>query len=174
MQRRQFLAAAGLSLATSVAGCSVPGDGTETPAGQRVSVNFSNEGDRTLVFTAAVVVDGLGGVELTYADDETETFPDAETIDDVPADAWERAVTFTPLADAQRRRFRSTGGSGTGIEFERTDFGSTVVTTVAAPQADPPMQGVGAGSCGDAEAAEIEVRVDSEGLLHQSTHCTSE
>lgn len=172
MHRRQFLGAAGLSLTVAAAGCTAPGDATATPAPQRVTVNFANDSDRTLVFTAAAMAEGFGGVELTDADGGTETFPDAETVDDVPTGAWERAVTFTPLADAQRRQFRSTGGSGVGIEFEPMPYGGTVVTTVAEPSADPPMRATGAGTCGDAEEAAIRVTVDADGLVHQSTTCT--
>jgi hypothetical protein len=172
MDRRQFLAAAGLSLAIPAAGCSAPGDPTGTPAPQRVTVTFTNDSSRTLVFTAAVMAAGFGGVELTDADGGTETFPDAETVDDVPAEAWERAVTFTPLSDVQRRQFRSTGGSGVGIEFEPMPYGSTVVTALADPNAQPPMRSTGAGTCGEAEEAAIRVTVDVDGLVHQSTTCT--
>ncbi|WP_435117322.1 hypothetical protein [Halolamina sp. C58] len=172
MNRRQLLAAAGLAVAVPVAGCTAPTDGTETPGSQRVTVNFRNESDRTLVFTAAAMAAGFDGVELTYADDETESFPDAETVDDVPARAWEQAVTFTPLGDAQRREFRSTAGSGTGIEFEPTPYGTTVVTAVADPDAELPMLSIGSGTCGTAEEASVEVAVDAAGLVHQSTACT--
>ena len=172
MDRRQFLAVAGASLAAPVAGCTAPGDATATPAPQRVTVNFANESDRTVVFTAAAVAAGLGGVELEYADGGTETFPDAEAVDDVPAASWERAVTFTPLGESQRRQFRSTGGSGIGIEFEPMPYDTTVVTALAEPSADPPMRGTGAGSCGDAEEAAFVVAVDAEGVVHQSTDCT--
>jgi hypothetical protein len=172
MDRRQFLAAAGLSLAVPVAGCSAPGDGTETAAPQRVTVNFTNDGSRTLVFTAAVMAEGFGGVELTGPDGGTEAFPDAETVDDVPGEAWEQAVTFRPLGDAQRRQFRSTDGSGIGIEFEPMPYGSTVVTTLADPNAAPPMRSTGAGTCGRAEEAAVRVAVDPDGLVHQSTTCS--
>ena len=172
MDRRQFLVAAGVSLSIPTAGCSAPGDGTETPGPQRTTVNFSNDGGRTLVFTAAAMVEGLGGIELIDSDGGTETFPDAETVDDVPTEAWEQAVTFTPLGDAQRRQFRSTDGSGIGIEFEPMPYGSTIVTAVADPNADPPMLATGAASCGQAEEAAIRVTVDADGLVHQSTTCT--
>lgn len=172
MNRRQFLAAAGLSATVPAAGCTAPGDETATPAPQRVTVNFSNESDRPFVFTAAAMAAGFGGVELTDADGATETFPDAERVDDVPTEAWERAVTFTPLGDAQRRQFRSTGGSGLGAEFEPMPYGSTVVTAVADPSADPPMQGTASGTCCDAEGVEIGVTVDAEGFVHHSTACT--
>jgi hypothetical protein len=172
MNRRQLLAAAGLAVAVPAAGCTAPTDDTETPGPQRVTVRFSNDSGRTLVFTAVAMADGFGGLELTYADDETETFPDAETVDDVPAQAWEQAVTFTPLGDAQRREFRSTAGSGTGIEFEPMPYGTTVVTAVADPAAELPMLSIGSGTCGTVEAASVEVAVDAEGLVHQSTACT--
>ncbi|QKY21250.1 hypothetical protein B4589_013030 [Halolamina sp. CBA1230] len=172
MDRRQFLVVAGLSLAVSVAGCTAPAEDTETPGPQRVTVDFRNESGRTLVFTAAVMAEGFGGVELTYADDETETFPDAGTVDDIPAQAWEQAVTFTPLGDAQRREFRSTDGSGTGIQFEPVPYGSTVVTAVAAPEDELPMWSIGSGTCGGSEEAAFELSVDAEGLVHQSTNCT--
>lgn len=172
MDRRQYLAAAALSLSVPAAGCTAPGE-TETPGPQRVTVNFRNESGRTLVFTAAVTAEGFGGVELTYADDETETFPDAETVDDVPAGAWEQAVTFTPLGDAQRREFRSTEGSGTGIEFDAMPYGSTVVTAVAAPSDELPMRSIGSGTCGQSEEAAFELSVDAAGLVHQTTNCTT-
>ncbi|WP_053947306.1 hypothetical protein [Halolamina sediminis] len=172
MNRRQFLPATGLAVAVPVAGCAAPTDGTETPGPQRVTVNFRNDGDRRLVFTAAVVAEGFGGVELTYADDETAAFPDAETVDDVPAKAWEQAVTFTPLGDAQRRQFGSTAGSATGMEFQPMPYGSTVVTAVADPDAEPPMLSIGSGSCGQSEEAALELSVDAGGVVHQSTACT--
>ncbi|MFD1525452.1 hypothetical protein [Halolamina salina] len=172
MERRQFLAAAGLSLAVPTAGCTAPGNATETPAPQRVTVSFSNDSDRALVFTAAAIAAGFGGVELTYADSETETFPDAETVADEPTQAWEQAVTFTPLGDAQRRQFRSTAGSGTGIEFEPMPYGSTVVTAVADPIAESPMWSIGSGTCGAVKEASFEVAVDAAGIVHRSTTCT--
>jgi hypothetical protein len=172
MDRRQFLAAAGLALTVPAAGCSAPDDGTEPPDPQRVTVTFTNDGARTIVFTAAAMAEGLGGVELTDADSGTETLSDAETVDEVPVEAWERAVTFTPLGDAQRREFRSTGRSGVEIEFEPTPYGTTVVTTLVDPNADPPMQATGAGTCDRAEGAAIRVAVDPDGLVHQSTICT--
>ncbi|MFW5948409.1 MAG: hypothetical protein ACOCSD_02285, partial [Halolamina sp.] len=167
MNRRQYLAT--LSLATAgLAGCTAPA-GSE-PTDQRVAVTFRNDSDRQLLFTAVAVAEGFGGVELSGPDGE-ETFPAAETVDDVPAETWERAVTFRPLGDAQRREFRSTGGSGTGIEFEPMPAGSTVVTTVAAPDAEPPMLSIGSGTRGVAEEAAIEVAVDAAGTVHQSIHC---
>jgi len=172
MDRRQFLTAAGFALAVPVAGCTAPADDTATPGPQRVTVNFRNESGRPLVFTAAVMAEGFGGVELTDADDQTETFPDAETVDDVPAGAWEQAVTFTPLGDAQRREFRSTDGSDTGIEFDAMPYGSTVVTAVADPADELPMWSIGSGSCGQSEQAAFELSVDAEGLVHQSTRCS--
>jgi len=174
MQRRQYLAGLGLALAVPAAGCSAPADSTPTPGGQRLTVSFSNESDRTLVFTAAVVEAGLGGVRIIYRDDSERTFPDADTVDDVPADAWNGAVTFEPLGPHQRRQFRSTAGSGLGVEFEPVPFGSTVVTTVAAPNTEQSIRSVGAGTCGEAAAAEVSVQVDAEGRVHLHTTCKSE
>lgn len=173
MRRRQYLSA--LSLATvTAAGCTSPGESTETAAPQSVSVNFSNESGRTIVFTAAVVEDGLGGVRISYRDDSQTTYEDAETIDDLPADAWDGAVTFTPLSDHQRRQFRSTDGSGTGIQFDPVGYGATVVTTVADPNRENSMLNVGAGTCGEVDEAHVDVRVDAEGAVHLATTCTDD
>lgn len=174
MQRRQYLAGLGLSLAVPTAGCTAPADPTPTPGRQRLSVSFSNGSGRPLVFTAAVVEAGLDGVRITYRDGSERTFDDADTIDDVPADAWDGAVTFEPLGEHQRRQFRSTERSGIGIEFEPVAFGSTVVTTVAAPDAAQSIRSVGAGTCGEAAAGELSVRVDGEGRVHLRTTCGSE
>lgn len=173
MRRRQYLAA--LSLATvAAAGCTAPGESTETPPPQSVSVNFSNESGRTLVFTAAVVEDGLGGVRITYRDDSETTYESAQTVDDLPAEAWDGAVTFTPLADHQRRRFRSTDGSGAGIQFDPVSYGSTVVTTVADPNREDSMLSLGAGTCGEVDEAHVDVRVDAEGMVHLASTCADE
>ncbi len=174
MQRRQYLAGIGLSLAVPAAGCTAPTDPTPTPGRQRLSVSFSNDSGRTLVFTAAVVEAGLGGVRISYRDGGERTFADAERIDELPADAWDGAVTFEPLGEHQRRQFRSTEGSGIGIEFEPVAFGSTVVTTVAAPETEQSIRSVGAGTCGEAAAGELSVRVDGEGRVHLQTTCRSD
>jgi len=171
MYRREYLAAVGVSLAVPAAGCAVPTD--STTGDQRLNVEFTNESDTTLVFTAAVVEDGLGGIRISYRDGGERTFEDVETLDDLPADAWDGAVTFEPVGPHQRRQFRSTGGSGLGVEFDPVAFGSTVVTTVAAPNAEQSMRSVGAGTCGDADEAEFAVSVDREGRVHLQTSCGS-
>ncbi|GAB7094442.1 hypothetical protein JCM30237_15940 [Halolamina litorea] len=172
MQRRQYLSLSGLALTTGLAGCTAPDAAPSTPAEQVVSVTATNDSDRTLVFTVAVVAAGFGGLRLTEPDGEEKTFPDAETVEDVPNEAWERAVTFTPLGPHQRQEFRSTSGSGRGIEFDSAAPGSTVVVTIAAPDETPPLRSISAGACGTAARAEIAVRVDAGGVVSHSTTCT--
>lgn len=170
MNRRHVLAALGVGVATSVAGCSAD-DATPTPTGRTVSVTFQNESDWTLVFTAAAIPDGMGGVTIEYRDGSERTLEDVQTVDDVPASAWDGAVTFTPGADVPRRQFRSTGGSGMGAEFTDVPAGTTVVTTVTRPSVENSMMSLGAGTCGDADVMRTEVAVDATGSVHLHTAC---
>lgn len=170
MNRRRVLAALGVGLVPAVAGCSA-GDSTPTPTGRTVTVTFQNESDWTLVFTAAAVPDGMGGVTIEYRDESERTLEDVQTVDDIPASAWDGAVTFTPGADVPRRQFRSTGGSGMSAEFPDMPAGTTVVTTVARPAVENSMLSLGAGSCGDADVMRAEVAVDASGSVHLHTTC---
>jgi hypothetical protein len=175
MRRRTFLAATGTSLTASVAGCSGVGNGTPTatPTGRTTYVNFQNGSDWTLVFTAVAVPEGLGGVTIEYRDGSERTLA-AETVDDIPSDAWDGAVTFYPGNDVPRRQFRSTGGSGTGIEFANTTAGTTVVTTVTRPAVENSMRSLGSGTCGEADSSRFEVAVDADGRVSQQMTCTDE
>lgn len=176
MDRRRFVTAVGLGLSASLAGCSGLGDGTPTatPTGRTTYVNFQNGSDWTVVFTAVAVPAGLGGVTIEYRDGSERTFGDAETVDDVPTAAWDGAVTFFPGNDVPRREFRSTGGSGTGIEFANTTAGTTIITTLARPAVENSMLGLGAGTCGDVDTSRFEVTVDAEGRVSQHVTCTDE
>jgi len=173
MHRRTFLAAAGLGLAASVAGCSGNGTPTATPTGRTTYVNFQNGSDWTLVFTAVAVPEGLGGVTIEYRDGSERTI-DAETVDDIPAAAGDGAVTFSPWNDVPRRQFRSTGGSGTGTEFANTTAGTTVVATVTRPAVENSMLALGAGTCGEADTSRFDVAVDADGRVTQQMTCTDE
>jgi len=176
MNRRRFLTSAGVGLTVGLAGCTDFGSQTptETPTGRTTHVNFQNGSDWTLVFTAVAAPGGLGGVTIEYRDGNERTFDDAETVDDIPTEAWDGAVTFSPGNDVPRRQFRSTGGSGAGYEFANTTAGTTVVTTVARPEIANSMLSIGAGTCGEAETSRFEVAVDADGRVNQQTTCIDE
>lgn len=174
MDRRTFLSTAGLGMSTALAGCSQSGEETPTQTGRTTTVSFQNGSDWTLVFTAVVVPEGLGGVTIEYRDGSEQTFEDVETLDDIPTAAWDGAITFHPGNDVPRRQFRSTGGSGTSIEFANTTAGTTVITTVARPTVEDSMRSLGAGTCGDATTARFEIAVDASGQISQQVHCVSE
>lgn len=176
MDRRRFIAAASACLTAGLAGCSGIGGGTltETPTGRTTFVNFQNGSDWTLVFTAVALPEGLGGVTIEYRDGSERTLENAETVDDVPTEAWDGAVTVFPGNDVARRRFRSTGGSGTGIEFANTTAGTTVITTVARPAVENSMLSIGAGTCGEVDTSRFEVAVDAAGRVSQQMTCTDE
>lgn len=175
MHRRTFLAATGVGLTAGLAGCSGLGGETptETPTGRTTAVSFQNGSDWTLVFTAAAVPEGLGGITIEYRDGSERTI-DAETLDDIPPSSWDGATTFYPGNDVPRRQFRSTGGSGTGTEFENTTAGTTVITTVTRPAVEDSMLSLGAGTCGEAETARFEVAVDADGRVRQHMICADE
>jgi hypothetical protein len=170
MNRRRVLAGFGVGLATTGAGCS-SGDATPAPSGGTVTVTFQNESDWTLVFTAAAIPDGMDGVTIEYRDGSERTLEDVQTVDDIPASAWDGAVTFTPGADAPRRQFRSTGRSGMSAEFPNLPAGTTVVTTVTRPSVANSMRSLGAGTCGDADVMRVAVAVDATGSAHLHTTC---
>jgi hypothetical protein len=177
MLRRQVLGLCGLSLASAFAGCSFTVDaGTPSPSSptQAIAVQFSNETDRVLWFTAVVAPGGFGGLRIRYRDDSERTLDAAEELADVPADAWDGAVTFEALAeDSVVRRFRSTAGSGTGMSFEGMARGSSVVTSVADPTREDSMLSVTAGTCGDSAHATVRVVADGETISHGTT-CTDD
>lgn len=178
MFRRQLLAVSGLSLATALAGCSFSLDGrTPTPPveTQEITVNFTNDADRAIRFTAAVVPSGLGGVRIRYRDGSERTVDDAAALADVPADAWDGAVTFAPLADdAIVRRFDSTAGSGVGMTFEEVPRGADVVTAVADPAVEDSMLSVTTSTCGDVDVAQVRVDVGDTGSVDVSTTCADD
>lgn len=175
MFRRQALRAFRVTLVASLAGCLSTVDVPGRSATQVVELSFSNNSERVLRLTAAIFRTSLGGVTITYRDGRAETFPDADSLVDIPESAWDGAVTFDPLGDdAVVRRFRSTGGSGFTTTYEELPRGITVVTLVADPSTENSALGVSSETCRNSESASFRISVEVDGEVSVSTACGTE
>lgn len=166
--------AVSLVLLVVVAGCAAtaPG-GTGTPTPRDVSVTVTNDGDAPIVATFSVAPDPVEGFRVTYANDTSVRFADADSVDDLPPRAVAEAVSLVPLGpDVRSRRFDLNPGEGIGTTFEAVPRNATLIGIIADPTEDAPMRTVGIERCGpDASFVRVEYTIRGGGYIDSAVSC---
>ena len=144
----------------------------DTSNDRTASFGASSADNRTylVTFSLAPVVEGFAVMD---ANNSTTRYPEASSLDGVPAAAVARAVRVVPLGDDVRTfGFRLRPGEGVGNTVSSLPRDVVLVYTVANPALDEPMRTVGVDACGPGTTeSDLDVRINPGGHINTSSVC---
>jgi hypothetical protein len=159
-------------LLVATAGCSsLPGDATDTPAGQDVSITIRNDHDRSYTVAVRTVPTGVEGIAVTYENGSTRTF-DVPSLDALPRRALRNATDVVAIGGsgvAQEFQVGPNGGLGTTLENVSAD--ASVVYFVRSGTGPGDLRGVGVVRCSADTTTDLAITIRGDGSLDSRVTC---
>jgi len=159
-------------LLVAAAGCSsLPGDGTDTPASQDVSITIRNDHDRSYTVAVRTVPTGVEGIAVTYENGSTRTF-DVPSLDALPRRALRNATDVVAVGGggvAQEFQVGPNGGLGTTLE--NVSAAASVVYFVRSGTGPGDLRGVGVVRCPADTTTDLAITIRGDGSLDSRVTC---